>query len=58
MALKVAGVPTEMLRFPDEAHLAPLIGRTDRRIEWFKTICSWFDHYLAREQETGQDTAL
>ncbi|MCB0183379.1 MAG: S9 family peptidase, partial [Caldilineaceae bacterium] len=49
VALKVAGVPTEMIRFPDEPHLLPTAGRTDRRIAWLKAMRGWFDRYLTSE---------
>jgi dipeptidyl aminopeptidase/acylaminoacyl peptidase len=53
VALKVAGVPTEMIRFPDESHGLSRGGRTDRRIERLKAISSWFDRYLAGDQGEG-----
>ncbi|MEP0814623.1 MAG: S9 family peptidase [bacterium] len=46
VALKLAGVPTQMIRFPEESHGMSRGGRTDRRIERLKAISGWFDKYL------------
>ncbi len=46
VALKKLGVPTEMVRFPDESHGLSRGGRTDRRIERLKRIAGWFERYL------------
>jgi len=49
VALKRLGVPTEMVRFPDEPHGLSRSGRTDRRIARLKAISEWFDRYLKAE---------
>ena len=49
VALKRLGVPTEMVRFPDEPHGLSRSGRTDRRIARLKAISNWFDRYLKAE---------
>ena len=46
VALKKLGVPTEMVRFPEEPHGLSRIGRTDRRVERLKHMLRWFDKYL------------
>lgn len=46
VALKRLGVPTEMVRFPDEPHGLSRSGRTDRRIVRLQHILRWFDQYL------------
>lgn len=46
VALKVLGVDTEMIRFPDESHGLSRTGRTDRRIVRLQHILRWFDKYL------------
>ena len=46
VALKRLGVPTEMVRFPDEPHGLSRTGRTDRRIVRLGHILRWFDNYL------------
>jgi dipeptidyl aminopeptidase/acylaminoacyl peptidase len=46
VALKVAGVDTEMVRFPEEPHGLSRTGRTDRRIQRLRHILRWFDRYL------------
>ena len=46
VALKRLGVPTEMVRFPEEAHGLSRTGRTDRRIVRLNHILRWFDRYL------------
>ena len=46
VALKYLGVPTEMVRFPDEPHGLSRGGRTDRRIIRLNHILRWFDTYL------------
>ena len=46
VALKRLGVPTEMVRFPDEPHGLSRGGRTDRRIVRLQHISRWFDRYL------------
>jgi dipeptidyl aminopeptidase/acylaminoacyl peptidase len=45
-ALKKLGVPTEMVRFPDESHGLSREGRTDRRVARLRHIVHWFDRYL------------
>jgi len=46
VALKRAGVPSEMIRFPDEFHGLSRTGRTDRRIARIGHILRWFDAYM------------
>ena len=46
--LKLAGVETEYVRFPEEGHELSRSGRTDRRIERLRRISGWFDRYLKR----------
>ncbi len=46
VALKLMGVDTEMVRFPDEPHGLSRTGRTDRRIVRLNHILRWFDRYL------------
>jgi dipeptidyl aminopeptidase/acylaminoacyl peptidase len=46
VALKVQGVDTEMVRFPDEPHGLSRTGRTDRRISRLKHILRWFDGHI------------
>ena len=48
VALKVQGVDTEMVRFPDEPHGLSRTGRTDRRVSRLKHILRWFDRHLGR----------
>ncbi|MCH7472550.1 S9 family peptidase [bacterium] len=44
--LKLQGVDTEFVRFPEESHGLSRGGRTDRRIERLERISGWFDKYL------------
>jgi dipeptidyl aminopeptidase/acylaminoacyl peptidase len=46
VALKLLGVDTEMIRYPDEPHGLSRTGRTDRRIDRLGHIVRWFDRYL------------
>lgn len=46
VALKIQGVETEMVRFPEESHGLSRGGRTDRRIARLGHILRWFDKYL------------
>jgi dipeptidyl aminopeptidase/acylaminoacyl peptidase len=46
VALKLKGVDTEMVRFPEESHGLSRSGRTDRRIARLGHILRWFDKYL------------
>jgi dipeptidyl aminopeptidase/acylaminoacyl peptidase len=46
VALKRAGVDTELVRFPDEPHGLSRVGRTDRRIARLNHILRWMDKYL------------
>ncbi len=46
VALKLKGVDTEMVRFPEESHGLSRGGRTDRRIARLNHILRWFDKYL------------
>lgn len=46
VALKLQGVETEMVRFPEESHGMSRAGRADRRIERLGHIAGWFDRYM------------
>lgn len=54
VALKKLGVPTEMVRYPQESHELSRSGRTDRRIDRLNHILRWFDVYLKGKKETGK----
>lgn len=42
IALKTRGVPTELIRYPDENHELSRSGRPDRRIHRLEAIIGWF----------------
>jgi dipeptidyl aminopeptidase/acylaminoacyl peptidase len=46
VALKLQGVETELVRFPEESHGLSRGGRTDRRIARLEHILRWFNKYL------------
>ena len=46
VALKVLGVETELVRFPDEPHGLSRMGRTDRRVARLNHILRWFEKHL------------
>lgn len=51
VALKMQGVDTEMVLFPDESHGLSRGGRTDRRIERLGHIARWMNKYLQPEKD-------
>ncbi|MFD9950441.1 alpha/beta hydrolase family protein [Nonomuraea sp. NPDC059023] len=46
VALKLRGVETEMLLFPDEGHEMSRSGRPSRRIARFDAILDWWQRHL------------
>jgi dipeptidyl aminopeptidase/acylaminoacyl peptidase len=46
VALKRAGVPTEMLRFPDETHELSRSGSPKHRVERFEAVLEWHGRWL------------
>ncbi len=50
IALKYAGVETELVLFPEESHGLSRGGRTDRRIARLKHILRWMDRHLKPDQ--------
>lgn len=46
VALKVLGVDTELIIFPNESHGLSRMGRTDRRVARLEHIATWFNKYL------------
>lgn len=46
IALKVRGVPTELVRFPDESHGLSRNGKPKHRVERLERTLGWFDKYL------------
>lgn len=46
VALKVLGVETELVLFPEESHNLSRSGRTDRRVARLEHILRWFERYL------------
>jgi dipeptidyl aminopeptidase/acylaminoacyl peptidase len=47
--LKLQGVDTGLVRFPEESHGLSRGGRTDRRIERLEHIKGWMDKYLGTQ---------
>ncbi len=45
-ALKLRGVPSKFLYFPDEGHW--VLKPRNRRL-WWSTVLDWIDSYLSRE---------
>ena len=52
-ALKVLGVPTEFVRFPEESHGLSRGGKPWHRVYRLDRIVDWFDRYLQPERSTG-----
>ena len=52
VALKMLGVDTEMIRYPNEPHGLSRGGRTDRRIDRLNHILRWFNKYLQDDEPT------
>ena len=46
VALKFNGVPTKLIRFPEESHGLSRGGRPDRRVKRLEYIADWFDEYM------------
>ena len=46
VALRHAGVPSELLRFPDESHELSRSGSPKHRVERFEAILDWHARYL------------
>ncbi len=46
VALKLHGVETEFIRFPNESHGLSRTGRPDRRVERLERAVDWFDRYM------------
>ncbi len=53
VALKYAGVDTELVLFPEESHGLSRTGRTDRRIARLKHILRWIDRHLKETDPNG-----
>jgi dipeptidyl aminopeptidase/acylaminoacyl peptidase len=45
-ALRMAGKPAEMVRYPGEYHVMYVDGRPDRRIDRLERILTWFGRHL------------
>jgi len=50
VALKFQGVPTELVRFPDETHELSRSGKPKHREERLRHMLRWFDRYLKPAQ--------
>ncbi len=46
VALKLHGVETEFIRFPNESHGLSRTGRPDRRVERLERAVDWFDRHM------------
>jgi dipeptidyl aminopeptidase/acylaminoacyl peptidase len=56
-ALKRAGTPTEMLRFPDEGHELSRSGTPKHRVERFEAVLEWHARWLGRDANADTDAA-
>ncbi len=54
--LKARGIPTRLVRFPNENHNLSRSGQPQHRVERLGFIVDWFDRFLGMEQAAG-DTA-
>jgi len=52
VALKQNGVPTELVRFPDETHDLSRSGKPKHREERLRHMLRWFDKYLKPTEES------
>jgi dipeptidyl aminopeptidase/acylaminoacyl peptidase len=48
VALRRAGVDTELVRFPDEGHELSRSGKPRHRVERFEVVLEWHDRHLKR----------
>lgn len=55
VALKLRGVPTELLLFPGESHGLSRTGRTDRRVVRLQHMLRWFDLYLQGKEKVNSE---
>lgn len=54
VALKMRGIDTEMVLFPEESHGLSRGGRTDRRVERLSHIGRWMNKYLQPEKSQSE----
>jgi dipeptidyl aminopeptidase/acylaminoacyl peptidase len=50
IALRRRGVPTKLVRFPDESHGIASKGKPSHRLERLHHIMSWLEEYRVKEQ--------
>ena len=46
VALKKAGVPTELVRYPKASHMFFVLGEPEHRVDWLTRTVEWFERYL------------
>jgi dipeptidyl aminopeptidase/acylaminoacyl peptidase len=51
VSLKLQGVPTELIRFPDETHELSRSGKPKHREERLRHTIRWFNKYLKQDSE-------
>jgi dipeptidyl aminopeptidase/acylaminoacyl peptidase len=53
-ALRRAGTPTEMVRFPNENHELSRSGTPKHRVERFEIVLEWHQRWLGAGQVDGE----
>ncbi|MEV0842135.1 serine hydrolase [Actinocatenispora sera] len=53
-ALRARGVPTRLVRYPDESHLFILDGAPSHRADWNSRIVDWVERYAAPPARRGR----
>ncbi|GIL29834.1 serine hydrolase [Actinocatenispora comari] len=53
-ALRARGVPTRLVRYPDESHLFILDGAPSHRADWNRRVVDWVERYAAPPARRGR----
>jgi dipeptidyl aminopeptidase/acylaminoacyl peptidase len=54
-ALQLRGVPTRMVRFPNESHGLSRNGKPKHRLQRLDEIVGWYERYLGGEAGEGAE---
>ena len=56
-SLRVRGVPTELVVYPDASHVFPLLGTPSQRADYGLRVVGWLEQYVERDGRPRVDRA-